>query len=304
MMKFEEYYMKLLLVLLLAPFFVVTNQEFSINPGINPVIDSGVAKGSLRVDDKNITLRYAYAHLHDNAEGLLDDTEKFRVLLTDREVPPDALNGIAYLPVMDLARQGQAQGVLFEMDPDDPNNVVMTLLIPPSGPGRLLIRQTINVSGTDLFKDWKLTDQRVVGGIERRGEREPGLADFPAISFSVNFDAPVFNEPKITADLKGRAAQDSPQARLLSTKADALAKGDFAAAKKTSTDRANRWNQSFIASLAGSKSDSLAKKAAEMKKSLQKIQRVVERGDRAVVILPSKQWFSFVREGGEWKSDD
>jgi hypothetical protein len=288
--------MKLFLFLLLGPFFLMNNQESAIEPGI--------AKGSLKVNEKNITLRHAYAHLHDNAEGVLDDAEKFRVLFTDREVPPNALDGIAFLPVMDLARQGQVQGLLFEMDPEDSNNAMMTLLLPPSGPGRLLIRQSINVTGGDLFKDWKLTAQRVAGAIERRGEREPGLADFPAISFSVQFDAPVFNEPKITADLKGRAAKDSPQARLLSDKADALAKGDFAAAQKACTERANRWNQSFLGSNAEAKSDSLAKKAGEMKKSLQKIQRVVERGDRAVVILPGKQSFSFVREGGEWKSDD
>ena len=281
--------MKLFLFLLLAPFFVVVDQE------------PGTVKGSLRVNDKNISLRYAYAHLHDNAEGLLDDAERFRVLLTDREVPPNALDGIAFLPVMELAKQGQVQGLMFEMDPEDPNNVVMTLLQPPSGPGRFLIRQTINVSGQDLFKDWKLTDKRVAGAIERRGEREPGLADFPAISYSVQFDAPIFNEPKVTADLKGKAAQDSPQARLLSAKADALAKGDFEAAQKVCTDRANRFNQSF---LVGAKPASLSKQAAEMKKSLQKIQRVVERGDRSVVILPNKQWFTFVREGGEWKSDD
>jgi hypothetical protein len=285
--------MKLVLFLLLGPFFVITHPE--------SVIDPGVAKGSLRVNEKNITLRHAYAHLHDNAEGLLDKTEKFRVLFTDREVPPNALDGIAFLPVMDLARQGQVQGLLFEMDPDDPNNVVMTLLIPPSGPGRLLIRQTINVTEDDLFKDWTLKDHRVTGAIERSGEREPNLSDFPAISYSVRFEAPIFNEPKVTADVKGKAAVDSPQSRLLFAKADAFAKGDFAAAQKVSTDRANRWNQAF---LAGAKADSLAKQAAEMKKSLQKIQRVVERGDRAVVILPDKQWFSFVREGGEWKSDD
>jgi hypothetical protein len=265
------------------------------------VIDPGVARGSLQVNEKKITLRHAYAHLHDNAEGLLEKTERFRVLVTDREVTPDALDGIAFLPVMDLAKEGRVQGLLFEMDPDDPDNVVMTLLIPPSGPGRLLIRQTINVTGEELFKDWSLKGNRVVGAIERSGEREPGLSNFPAISYSVKFDAPVFNEPKVSADLKGRAALDSPQAQLLFAKADALAKGDFAAAQKVSTERANRWNQSF---LAGVKPDSLARQAAEMKKSLQKIQRVVERGDRAVVILPGKQWFRFVREGGEWKSDD
>jgi hypothetical protein len=289
--------MKSFLFLLLAPFLVMAHPESSSNPGIDP----GVASGSLRVNEKNITLRHAYAHLHDNAEGLLDKTEKFRVLFTDREVPSNALDGIAFVPVMELAKQGRVQGVMFEMAPDDPNNVVMTLLLPPSGPGRLLIRQMISVDGEDLFTEWAMKDHRVVGAIERRGEREPGLSDFPAISYSVKFDAPIFNEPEISSDLKGRAALDSPQARLLFEKADALAKGDFAAAQKVSTERANRWNQAF---LAGAKADSLAKQAAEMKKSLQKIQRVVERGDRAVVILPNKQWFSFVREGGEWKSDD
>jgi hypothetical protein len=285
--------MKTFLFLLLAPFFVIAHPK--------SVIDPGVARGSLRVNEKNITLRHAYAHLHDNAEGLLDKTERFRVLFTDREVPANALDGIAFLPVMELAKQGRVQGLMFEMDPDDPDNVVMTLLLPPSGPGRFLVRQTINVDGEDLFKEWSLTDQRVVGAIQRSEEREPGLADFPAISYSVKFEAPIFNEPQISADLKGRAALDSPQARLLFEKADALAKGDLAAAQKFSTERANLWNQTF---LAGEKADSLAKKAAEMKKSLQKIQRVVERGDRAVVILPGKKWFGFVREGGEWKSDD
>src|SRR5215475_1097865 len=211
----EEYHMKLFLFLLLAPFFVMAHPESSSNRGIDP----GVAKGSLRVNEKNVTLRHAYAHLHDNAEGLLDQTERLRVLFTDREVPPNALDGIAFLPVMDLARQGRVQGLLFEMDPDDPNNVVMTLLLPPSGPGRLLIRQTINVSGEDLFKDWSQTDQRVTGAITRSGEREPGLSDFPAISYSVKFDAAIFNEPQVSSDLKGRAALESTQARLLFEKA-------------------------------------------------------------------------------------
>src|SRR5215475_1264855 len=127
----EEYHMKLFLVLLLAPLFVTTHQEAAVNPGI--------VHGTLRVNEKNITLRHAYAHLHDNAEGLLEETERFRVLFTDREVPPNALDGIAFLPVMELAKQGRVQGLMFEMAPDDPDHVVMTLLLPPSGPGRFLI---------------------------------------------------------------------------------------------------------------------------------------------------------------------
>src|SRR5215475_3436433 len=178
--------MKSFLFLLLAPFFVMAHPKSPSNPSIDP----GVAHGSLRVNEKNVTLRYAYAHLHDNAEGLLEKTERFRVLFTDREVPANALDGIAFLPVMELAKQGRVQGLMFEMDPDDPDNVVMTLLLPPSGPGRFLIRQTINVAGEDLFKEWSLTDQRVVGAIERSEEREPGLADFQRTADLRRFERP------------------------------------------------------------------------------------------------------------------
>src|SRR5262249_36474677 len=161
--------MRPFLFLLLAPFFAGMTPSF----GPAAAIDPGKAEGSLQVNEKNITLRHAYAHLHDNAEGLLEQSEQLRLLITDREVSPDELAGIAFLPVMELAKQGRAQGLMFEMSPDDPDNVVMTLLVPPSKPGQFLIRETINVSGQELFKGWSLTDQRVVGAIERRGVREP-----------------------------------------------------------------------------------------------------------------------------------
>ncbi len=44
---------------------------------------------------------------------------------------------------------------------------------------------------------------------------------------------------------------------------------------------------------------------AEMKKELKKIKRVVVRGDSAVAIFEgNNQWAKFVKEDGEWKSDD
>jgi len=292
--------MKSFLFVLLAPFFIgMTHSNRAAT-----TIDPGKAEGTLQVNEKKIPLRYAYAHLHDNAEGLLEQAEKLRVLVTDREVSPNELAGIAFLPVMELAKQGRVQGLLFEMSPDDPNNVVMTLLTPPSKPGQFLIRESINVTDQDLFKDWSLTSQRVVGAIERHGAREPNLSDFPAVSYSIRFSAPVFNEPAVTADLKGKAAIDSPQARILSAKADALTKGDFAAVRSISTERANRQNEAVFA-LGGEKATLMARQAgAEMKKNVSKIQRVVERGERAVVIFSSKQWATFVREGGVWKSDN
>ncbi|MGH9768067.1 MAG: hypothetical protein ACREAB_11585 [Blastocatellia bacterium] len=292
--------MKPFLFLLLTP--LLTAMIHSFGPAIS--IDPGVAVGSLQVNGKNITLRHAYAHLHDNAEGLLDRPKELRVLLTDREVPPNALAGIVFLPVVDLAKQGRVQGLLFEMAPDDPNEVVMTLLYPPSETGQFVIRQSLSVTGEQLFKDWSLTSQRVVGAIERRDEQTSNRPEFPAISYSIRFSAPVFNEPPVTADLKGKAALDSPQLRVLSAKAAALTKGDFAALRSLSTERANRRSEAMLAQR-GAEVTRLARQGgAEVGKIIPKVQRMVERGDRAVAIFPGKQWFTFVREGGEWKSDD
>ena len=58
-------------------------------------IDPGRVQGTLQVNGQAITLTQAYAHLHDNAEGLLDRPRELRLLLTDREVPQESLSGLA-----------------------------------------------------------------------------------------------------------------------------------------------------------------------------------------------------------------
>jgi hypothetical protein len=83
-----------------------------------------------------------------------------------------------------------------------------------------------------------------------------------------------------------------------------LAKGDFETLKRISTERARRETQALLAQ-AGPEANSFAKQAAaDLEQSIKRIQRVVVRGDRAVVIFSDKQWSSFVREGEKWKSDD
>ena len=50
---------------------------------------------------------------------------------------------------------------------------------------------------------------------------------------------------------------------------------------------------------------SIAKQAAaEMEKSIKRIRRLLVRGEHVVAIFADKQWANFVRESGEWKSDD
>src|SRR5512135_2349275 len=93
-------------------------------------IDPGRVQGSFQVNDKAIALTQAYAHLHDNAEGLLDHPKELRILLVDREVPQEALAGISLLPLEQMAREGRVQGLLLRLDPIYHKRLFVTLLYP------------------------------------------------------------------------------------------------------------------------------------------------------------------------------
>lgn len=267
-------------------------------------IDPGTADGVLQVNGQSITIRRAYAHLHDNAEGLLDFRRELRIVLADREIPEDALAGLVFLPVREMAKDGKVQGLLIEFDPGSPNSLLVTLLQQPSDPGSSLVTQTITTAGSDVMKELKVSDRRVAGKIENHEEGEADPGDIPKLDYAVTFSAPLFHELPVTADLKGKEAQASPQAAVLRRKADALARGDFNLVQKLSSRDANRRNMPFLA-VSGPEAKAFAKQAgADMKRSLAKVQRVVIRGDRAAVICPNRQWMAFVREDGEWKSDD
>ncbi|MNC90526.1 hypothetical protein D3C83_66330 [compost metagenome] len=92
--------------------------------------------------------------------------------------------------------------------------------------------------------------------------------------------------------------------RLLRERARALAKGDFAFIRKFSTERTNRATDVFL-ERAGSQAPVQAREAAaDLERSLKKLQRVVVRGDRAVVIFPGNEWMNFAHVKGQWLLDD
>ena len=279
----------LLLALLLPPFHALA-------------IDPGTVKGTLQIGSSTVPLKFAAAHLHDNAEKLLDRPKELRILVADREVPQEALAGIAFPPVMQLAREGKVKGLLLRVDPGDRNQVLITVLSAPAKAGESLVNQTLGGSRTP-FKKLDIGNNRVIGEIEYR-DTSTIASDMPRVSYAIQFSAPVFNEPAVTADLKGKEAQDSPQARVVRDKARAMAKADFAGVKKLSTERANRSTDQFLAQ-AGPQAGAYAKEAAaDLEKSLKGLQRVVVRGDRAVAIFSDKEWMNFARVGGQWLSDD
>jgi hypothetical protein len=277
---------------------------FAILPQYVFAIDPGMVQGSFQVNDKAIALTQAYAHLHDNAEGLLDRPKELRILLVDGEVPQEALAGIVPLAVEEMARGGRLQGLLFKLDPNDDKRLMVTLLYPPAEPGQTLMTQTISTTGRKPPMELKMNPQRVGGVIEYHDEGQCEIGGMPKMAYSLRFSAPLFHEMPVTAVLVGQAAQNSPQMRVIRAKAGALEKRDFEMVQRLSTERANRTNSAFFAQ-AGREGETLAKQAtAELKESTKHLQRVVVRGDRAVAIFAGKQWHNFVREGGEWKSDN
>ena len=164
---------------------------------------------------------------------------------------------------------------------------------------------TLSATGEKLFKKLVISKVRVYGEIEYTDTRKGGTEDLPKLTYAVKFSAPLFKELPVTANLKGKAAQNSIQAKVYREKISALKKGDFEAVKHLSSEWANRRDASLLAQMDDQTKKAFAAEAAtDMEQSLKRIKRVVVRGDSAVIIFSEKQWATFVREGGKWKTGD
>jgi hypothetical protein len=191
------------------------------------------------------------------------------------------------------------------LDPHDQSKVLVTLLKQHPKQGQSLMTLTLHVTGEALFKKLHMSKVHVDGEIEYTDTRKGGTDDLPKLTYAVKFSAPLFKELPVTANLKGKAAQNSIQAKVYREKISALKKGDFEAVKRLSSEWANRRDASLLAQMDDQTKKAFAAEAAtDMEQSLKRIKRVVERGDSAVIIFSEKQWATFVREGGKWKTGD
>lgn len=268
-------------------------------------IDPGRVQGTLQVNGQAITLTRAYAHLHDNAEKVLDRPRELRLLLVDREVPQEILAGLdPQTALAHLARDGRLQGLLFKLDPDNHRRLEVAVLYPPPAPGSKLLTQTIANSGPNPALKLSLHPQRVGGTVEIPPAFQSNSGELPNLSYSLHFSAPLFHELPVTAVLVGRAAQTSAQVKVLRAKARALEQGDFTAVQRLSTARAYQETKTLPAP-AGPDANAWAKQeAAKLQASLKHLQRVVVRSNRAVAVFTNKPWQTFVREDGQWKTDN
>jgi hypothetical protein len=187
--------------------------------------------------------------------------------------------------------------LLIQMNPADPNNISIVLLEKPTQPGASLTTLTMSRTGQKLFKEWRLKENRITGALDDANS-------LPSAAFSLRFDAPIAKEPPVSADHNGAAALQCPQVAALRAKIDAVGRGDLAAIRAVSSKRANR-RLDRLPPEALQQLKSMGKQmAAEQRKALANVQRVIVRGNRATVILNKNESATVVKEDGKWKSDD
>jgi len=276
-------------IMVCCPLLLFSMMLFIAPPGAF-AIDPGSVKGSLTADGKPVQLMTGYAHLHDNTEKVLDWPKELRILLSDRDIAESTLRGLIFLEVENMAMEGKIQGILIELNPVKPDKIVVTYLYPPSRAGAFLVRKTI--SREKVLKDFKMANNRV------RGELVEPDKEFDV---SAKFDVPLFHEPAVTADLKGKEAKNSPFVILLGKAADAMTKGDLKALQKIWSANAYKRFEAFHSQAGPEAINVLKQGGGEEKEMVKRISRVVVRGDRAVALIDDKLGPPFVKENGEWK---
>lgn len=233
-----------------------------------------------------LAFSHAVALSQDDAEGLLEHGPQIRVVLSDVEVPVAALFGVAFPPVLNLARRNAVHGVMLEFNPKAPTAMHVTVLAKPEELGASLTNISLSNS-QGVFKRLEVAATRVSGDYDGAGDAD----------FKFSFSAPLATDP-VQADLKGPEAQKSEQVRVLIARAQAIGRGDIAAAVALSSQDSD---------LRDAPPEALKQAApamAEFVKQLKGVKRVVVRRSSAVVLQGEGQWSSLVLEGGAWKVAD
>ena len=250
-------------------------------------LEAGQAAGHYLRDGVKIEVSHAIALSQDNTEGLLDHGPQMRVLLSDRAVPIEALDGIAFPPVRAMAQHGELRGLLVEFSPADRNSMRVTILDKPADPDAFA--PTLSLSDSNGLWRQLTADARHITGDYKS-------SDDTDLAFS--FDAPVSTDG-VAADLKGPAAQSSEQVRVLLARAEALGRGDVGAAAALSSKQSG----ASLRAMPAAEAKQLAAATPELVREIKTIRRVVVRHRSAVAVM-GDSWSTLVLEDGAWKVDD
>lgn len=250
-------------------------------------LDPGTASGRYADGETTLSLSHAIALELDNAEGFRDSARQVRVLLSDRAVPIGALYGLAFPPVWGLAKKDEVRGLLLSIDPEDRTSLVVTVFAPPE-PGFSFTTWTLSNS-EGLWERLSVEPTRIAGLLKADASER----------MTLEFRAPVFTDA-VEADLKGAAARTSEPVKVLIARADALRRGDMAAAAALSTPSAAETFRDPPPELL----KMAPRMAAELTRRLKAVDRVVIRRETAAVMLGEGEWASLARVDGAWKAAD
>lgn len=250
--------------------------------------------GTLTINGKTFPSPHVQVLLHDNAEGVLPSPTQLRILITGRDVPIEALYGLTFLPVEDMGRRGEVEGILLQFDPAKPDDVDYTVL---TQKGLQTVTRKISI------RELKPAADRLSGVFDYADNSFDSFPDYPKVSFSFRIDAPIKRPPAITSDLKGADALNSPQVKVLRAIADAIATGHFVALHKLTSESATIRNKEQIARLGAGAATTFKGVGTDLREQISGVKRVVVRGNRAVVILPENGTYNFILENGIWKGD-
>lgn len=262
-------------------------------------VNAAPVDGSVTLNGQAVRISQVAAQLHDNAEGVV--RMPLVLVFSDRPLPPGALDGAgAATAVQQLARAGQVRGLLLRIDPVRPNEASYILLDKADDPCAWMASIAESDRGVPVIAGMKLGASTVSGRLDRP-PAAPGSTPV-TLSYVLKFDAPLAREPAITADLAAPALQASPQYKLAAAYADAMAQGDAPALRRLSSAAMGEMTAAMFAAAGDAAAvERMKKGSVRAQAQLAKFKRLVERGPRAMLIVDTYEYLSFVKENGEWK---
>jgi len=260
-------------------------------------VSAAPVEGTITLNGKPIAAGHVLAKLHDNAEGVV--SRPLLIAVADRAIPAGALDGIGETVVSQLALAGKLRGLLFRIDPARPDEASVIVLDKPAEPGRGLSSLVVGSKEQPAVTRLKIgTDSVGVGFV-----RVPGSgAQAIDLAFALKVAAPLTREPPITADITGPAIKASPQYKASLAYAEAMQGGDSAAQSRLTSKAMNERIASYPDPAA--LTERLKAVGVTAEAQLAKVHRIVERGNRAALLIDARAWMTMVKENGEWKSGD
>jgi len=260
-------------------------------------VSAAPVEGTITLNGKPIAAGHVLAKLHDNAEGVV--SRPLLIAVADRPIPAGALDGIGETVASQLALAGKLRGLLFRIDPARPDEAAVIVLDKPREAGRGLSSLVVGSKEQPAVTRLRIGPDEITVAFVR----PPGGAQGIDFSFALKVSAPLTREPPITADIRGRPAiEASPQYKASLAYGEAMRTGDVGAQVRLGSRAMNERMDMYPDRTAIT--ERLKEVGAISKTQLAKVHRIVERGNRAVLLIDQRAWITMVRENGEWKSGD